>query len=173
MSTDPVVPASFEPPKQEESRNWVPMIVGLVLVILVVAGIAIVGRNNAKNANAPDPYASKLQMGDIKLSAAENFMGSKVTYMDFDLTNTGDKTLVGGQIEATFKNTMGEVVGQEPLPMNILVQNQLGGYPDLTSLSMSPIAPGQTKTIRLTLEHVSSDWNQSYPDIRFLNLRIK
>lgn len=173
MSTDPVVPTSFEPPKREESRNWVPMIVGLVLVILVVAGIAIVGRNNANNANAADPYASKLQMGDIKLSAADNFVGATVTYMDFSLTNTGDKTLAGGQVEAQFKNTMGEVVQKEMLPLNVLTQNQLGGYPDLTSLSMSPIGPGQSKTIRLTLEHVSSDWNQSYPDIRFVNLRLK
>ena len=173
MSTDPVVPASFEPHKQEESRNWVPMAVGLVLVILVVAGIAIVGRNSATSGNTPDPYASKLQMGDIRLSAADNFVGSTVTYMDFNLTNTGDKTLAGGQVEASFKNTIGEVVQKETLPLNVLTQNKLGGYPDLTSLSMSPIAPGQSKTIRLTLEHVSSDWNQSYPDIRFVNLRLK
>ncbi len=173
MSTDPVVPASFEPPKQEDSRNWIPMIVGLVLVILVVAGIAIVGRNSGNTGNTADPYAAKLQMGDIKLSAADNFVGSTVTYMDFSLTNTGDKTLAGGQVEALFKNTMGETVQKETLPLNVLTSNQLGGYPDLTSLSMSPIAPGQTKTIRLTLEHVSSDWNQSYPDVKFINLRLK
>ena len=149
------------------------MIIGLVLVVAVVAGIAIVGRNSANNANAADPYSSKLQMGDIKLSAADNFVGSTVTYMDFDLKNTGNQTLAGGQVEAQFKNTMGEVVQKETLPLNVLTQNQLGGYPDLTSLSMSPIPPGQSKTIRLTLEHVSSDWNQSYPDIRFMNLKLK
>src|SRR5262249_14189825 len=146
--------------------NWVPMVVGLVLVVLVIAGIAIVGRNNTNNANTADPYASKLQMGDIKLSAADNFVGSTVTYMDFDLKNSGNQTLAGGQVEAQFKNTMGEVVQKEILPLNVLTQNALGGYADLTSLSMSPIPPGQSKTIRLTLEHVSSDWNQSYPDIK-------
>lgn len=149
------------------------MIVGLVLVILVVAGIAIVGRNGANSAKAVDPYASKLQLGDIKLSASDNFVGATVTYMDFDLTNTGTQTLAGGQVEASFKNTMGQIVQKETLPLNVLTSNQLGGYPDLTSLSMSPIAPGQTKTIRLTLEHVSSDWNQSYPDIQFINLKLK
>ncbi len=149
------------------------MIVGLVLVVLVVAGIAIVGRNSGNSGKAVDPYASKLQMGDIRLSAADNFLNSTVTYMDFELTNTGDKTLVGGQVEATFKNSMGEVVQKEPLPLNVLTSNPLGGYPDLTSLSMSPIGPGPKKTIRLTLEHVSSDWNQSYPDVQFINLRLK
>ncbi len=149
------------------------MIVGLVLVILVVAGIAIIGRNSTTGIKAADPYASSLQMGDIKLSAADNFVGATVTYMDFSLTNTGNKTLAGGQVEAQFKNSMGEVVQKETLPLNVLTSNPLGGYPDLTSLSMSPIGPGQTKTIRLTLEHVSSDWNQSYPDIKFINLRLK
>jgi hypothetical protein len=173
MSTNPVVPAPFEPPKQEASRNWVPMIVGLVLVVLVVTGIAIIGRNSTNATNVADPYASNLHMGDIKLSAADNFVGSTVTYMDFSLTNNGNKTLAGGQVEAQFKNSMGETVQKETLPLNVLTSNPLGGYPDLTSLSMSPIGPGQTKTIRLTLEHVSSDWNQSYPDIKFINLRLK
>lgn len=149
------------------------MIVGLVLVVLVVAGIAIVGRNSRTSGNTADPYASKLQLGDIKLSAADNFVGATVTYMDFTLTNTGNQTLAGGQVEALFKNTMGEVVQKETLPLNVLTKNPLGGYPDLVSLSMSPIPPGQTKTIRLTLEHVSSEWNQSYPDIKFINLRLK
>jgi len=173
MSTDPVVPPPFEQAKQEESRNWIPMIVGLVLVVLVVVGIAIVGRNSVKNASAVDPYAAKLQMGDIKLSAADNFVGATVTYMDFNLANTGDKTLVGGQVEAMFKNSIGEVVQKETLPLNVLTKNSLGGYQDLTSLSMSPIGPGQSKEVRLTLEHVSSDWNQSYPDIKFINLKLK
>ncbi len=149
------------------------MIVGLTLVVLIVAGIALLSRNSNKGTAQVDPYAAKLQVSDMKLSQADNFVGATVTYLDFKLTNTGDKTLAGAQVEATFHNTLGEVVQTERLAAKALIPNTLGGYPDLMDLSMAPIAPGQSRTLRLTLEHVSSDWNQAAPDLRFLNLRFK
>ncbi len=174
MSTEPLVHTPFDPHEQkEEPRNWTPMIVGLVLVILIVAGIAIVGRNRQSGPAPADPYAANLKVGDMKLSAADNFVGATVTYLDFQLSNTGSKTLAGGQVEVTFMNSLGQVVQTETLPLRVLTNNQLGGYPDLTDLSMSPIPPGQAKTIRLALEHVSGDWDQAYPGLRFINLKLK
>ena len=76
-------------------------------------------------------------------------------------------------MHAVFKNTMDQVVQTETLPLHVLVENQMGGYPDLVDLSRSPIDPGQTKTVRVTLEHISADWNQSYPAIELVNLRLK
>lgn len=161
------------PVAEEQQRNWVPIVVGLVLVILIVAGIALVGRNRGNEAGQPDPYADKLKVGDIKLSAADNFVGGTVTYMDIAVTNMGDKTLTGGQVEATLRNTLNEVVQKETVPIRVLQANQLGGYADLVDLATSPLTPGQTKNFRLTLEHVSGDWNQSAPDLRFFNLRYR
>lgn len=158
---------------EKQERNWVPIVIGLALVVLIVAAIAIAGRSRPAATPGPDPYAVKLQPSDMVLSASDNFVGATVTYLDLKLTNSGDKTLVGGQVEATFKNTLNEVVQKEVVPIRVLQPNQLGGYPDNLDLSVSPIAPGQTKTIRLTLEHVSSDWNQTAPDLRFINLKVK
>jgi hypothetical protein len=157
----------------DEPRNWGPMVVGLVLVVIVIAGIVILGRNRQNTSNEPDPYAANLQVGDIHPSTADNFVGSTVTYLDLQLTNKADKTLVGGQVQVTFKNSLGQAVQTETLPLHVLGKNQLGGYEDVTDISMSPIGPGQTKTIRLTLEHISSDWNQSYPDMKFVNLKVR
>ncbi len=173
MSAPDVPPPFSQPERREEERNWTPIVVGLVLVILVVAGIAILGRNRQTTTTEVHPYAANLKMGDIKLSAADNFVGGTVTYLDFALTNAGTQTLVGGQVEVKFKNAMGQVVQTEVLPLRAVVPNQLGGYPDLVELASSPIGPGQTKTIRLSLEHVSSDWDQSYPDLKFINLKLK
>lgn len=147
--------------------------VGLTLVILIVAGIALVGRNRNNVASELHPYSEKLQVGDVNLSAADNFVGGTVTYLDIVITNSGDKTITGGQLEATLRNDLNEIVQKETVPIHVLQANQLGGYPDLVDLSMSPLGPGQTKTIRLTLEHVSSDWNRTRPELRFLNLRLK
>lgn len=173
MSTNPV-PQPFTPPEQqEEPRNWTPIIVGLVLVVIVVAGIAVIGRNRTSGPAEAHPYSEQLRLGEIRLSAADNFVGSTMTYLDVPVTNAGDKTIVGGQLQAEFKNNMGELVQKETLPLHVLQQNQLGGYADVVDVSMSPLGPGQTKTFRMTLEHVSSDWDRSYPALKFLNLKLK
>jgi hypothetical protein len=173
MSTDPVTPDFTPPQPKEESRNWTPTLIGLFLVIVVVAGLAFFGRTRQTASNEVDPYAAKLQVGDIHPSSADNFVGSTVTYLDLQLLNAGDKTLAGGQVQVTFKNALGQVVQTETLPLHVLTKNALGGYDEPLDISVSPIPPGQSKTIRLTLEHISSDWNQSYPDMKFVNLKTR
>lgn len=160
-------------PADEQQRNWVPIVIGLVLVILIVAGIALISRNRGDVASELHPYSENLQVGDVNLSAADNFVGGTVTYLDIVLTNNGNKSVTGGQVELTLRNELNEVVQKETVPIHVLQPNQLGGYPDLVDLSASPLGPGQTKTIRVTLEHVSTDWNRSRPELRYLNLRLK
>lgn len=166
-------PYEVERPSEVQERNWLPFTIGLVLVVLVVAGIALLSRNANKPKVEANPYAENLKASDLTLSAADNFVGATVTYLDLTLTNIGNRTVAGGQVEATFLNGLGEVVQKEILPIHVLQNTQLGGYPDIIDLSMAPIAPGQRKTVRLTLEHVSSDWNQTAPALRFVNLRLK
>jgi hypothetical protein len=157
----------------EEQRNYIPMVAGLVVVVVIVGAMAFLGRSSGTTPTGVDPYAAKLQASDMKLSQADNFVGARVTYLDFTLANTGTQTLAGGQVEAIFKNTLGEVVQKETVSLRVLVPNQLAGYPDMLDLSIAPIAPGNSRTVRVTLEHVSGDWNQAAPDLRFVNLRLK
>jgi hypothetical protein len=164
----------FTPAKQEtQERNWVPIVVGLVAVLVVVGVITVVMRHKGETKPQSDPYAAKLQISNPKVSAAENYVGGTVTYLDADVTNNGDKALAGADMKMVFKNTMDQVVQTETLPLHVLVQNQMGGYPDLVDLERLPIAPGQTKTVRLTLEHISADWNQSAPEMQLVNLKLK
>jgi hypothetical protein len=81
--------------------------------------------------------------------------------------------LVGADMKAVFKNTLDQVVQTETLPLHVLAENQMGGYPDLVDLGRSPIGPGQAKTVRMTLEHISADWNRNYPEIQLVNLKLK
>jgi len=165
---------AYEPaPSPDQKRNWVPLLVGLVAVIAAVAALLLFSRHQAPARNAPNPYAEKLKLSDIKLSAAENYMGGTITYLDFNITNTGDKGLVGAGVNAQFRNTMGQIVQKETLPLHVLVENQLAGYPDLVDMNRAPIGPGQTKTVRLSLEHISDDWDRSYPQMELVNLKLK
>ncbi len=160
-----------EPPAQE--RNWMPIVIGLIAVLLVVGIIVVLTRSHGPTASQTNPYADKLHLSTPKLSAAENYVGGTVTYLDVNITNTGDRALVGADMKAVFKNTLDEVVQTETLPLRVLVENQMGGYPDLVDLGRSPIALGQTKTVRVTLEHISADWNRNYPEIQLVNLKLK
>ncbi len=165
---------AFEPaPSPDQKRNWIPLLVGMVAVVVAVGAILLFLRPKSQVGTQANPYADKLKLSDIKLSAAENYMGGTVTYLDFNVTNMGDRALVGAAVNAQFKDTMGQIVQKETIPLHVLVENQLAGYPDLVDLSRAPIGPGQTKTVRITLEHISEGWNQSYPQMELVNLKLK
>jgi len=158
---------------QAQERNWTPFVIGLVAVVVVVGIIVVLTRNKGGTGSQPNPYAAKLQISNVKLSAAENYVGGTVTYLDVNIANTGDQALTGADMKLVLKNSMDQVVQTETIPLHVLVENQMGGYPDLVDLSRSPIAPGQSKTVRMTLEHISADWNQSYPEMQLVNLKLK
>src|SRR5450755_1150918 len=156
---------AYEPSlSPDQKRNWIPLLVGLVAVVAAVGAILLFVR--PKNQVGPqfNPYAEKLKLTDLKLSAAQNYMGGTATYLDFKITNDGDRTLVGADVKAQFKDTMGQIVQKETIPLHVLVENQLAGYPDLVDMSRAPIGPGQTKTVRITLEQVSQAWEQFQTD---------
>jgi hypothetical protein len=166
---------TFSPGVQtsQEKRNWTPIVVGLGAVVVVVAMIVVFTRNSGKSQTQPNPYAAKLTLSNMRLSAAENYMGGTVTYLDMDITNTGDETLIGARVHSVFKNSMDQVVQTETIPLHVLVENKMGGYPDLVELGRLPIAPGQTKTVRMTLEHISDDWNRNAPEMQLVDLKLK
>ncbi len=159
--------------RREEKRNWTPFLIGLVAVLAVVSAIVISSRNPARIAPEQNPYAGSLKLSDVKLSAAENYVGGTVTYLDVNITNTGNQTLAGAQMHVVFKNTMGQVVLTETFPLHVLVENRMAGYPDLVDLSRDPIGPGQTKTVRMTLDHISADWDNNPPEMQLIGLKIK
>ena len=165
---------AYEPaPSPDQKRNWIPLLVGLVAVVVAVGAILLFLRPKNQVGAQFNPYAAKLKLTDLKLSAAQNYMVGTVTYLDFNITNNGDRALVGADVKAQFKDTMGQIVQKETIPLHVLVENQLAGYPDLVDMSRAPIGPGQTKTVRITLEHVSDAWDQSSPEMELVNLRLK
>ena len=159
------------PNSPERETNWTAIAVGVGLVIVVVGAIAFFSRGAHKGGPAVDPYVSHLKISNLKMSAAENFVGASVTYLDGTVTNTGDKTVTHATARVTFKNSMGQVVGDETVPLHVL---QTGGpYADVVDLSASPLVPGQSKPFRLTFEHISSDWNHEYPELQVADVAVK
>jgi hypothetical protein len=158
----------------EESSRWRPLVIAAAVVVLVAALAYVLARGNPKNAPAQPSapgYASSLQIGDLHLSAAENFVGGRVTYLDGKLTNAGGKTVVGAQAEVIFRNTLGEVVDRQTQPVR--VEASPLGHRDWAVLNVAPLAPGKSAMFRFTFEHISADWNQGYPQIRFIEVQTR
>ncbi len=159
------------PSTDQRDTNWTTIGIGVAFVVVVIAIIALLSRSEPKSAKTPHPYISNVKLSNVKMSAAENFVGASVTYIDGTITNTGDKTLTRVMVHVTFKDSMGQVAQTEDVPLHVL---QTGGpYPDAVDLNVSPLAPGQSKPFRLTFESISAQWNHEYPELQTTDVTVK
>jgi hypothetical protein len=160
------------PPSTEPSEsNWRPVLLGVVMVVAVVGVIALLLRSGPKGNSASHPYAANLKLSDLKMSAAQNFVGATVTYLDGAVANIGDKTVTHATVEVVFKDEVGQLAQREDVPL--LVVQTVGPYPDAVDLRISPLAPAQSRPFRLTFEHVSTDWNRQMPEVQVMDVTVK
>jgi hypothetical protein len=148
-----------------------PVLVGIVLVAVIVGILALILKSEQKPPAEPPAYAAKLEFSDLKASAAENFAGATVNYLDGTITNKGNQTVTHAVVEVTFKDDMGQIAQREQVPIHILRTG--GPYDEAVDLSMSPLAPGQSKPLRLTFESISAQWNRAYPDLKVTQVMTK
>ncbi len=143
----------------------------VVSVLAVMVVIALLLREAPKPASGPPPYAANLQLSDFKMSAAENFVGATVSYIDGTVTNAGDKAVTHAVVEVVFKDDMGQIVQRENVPLRALKTG--GPYAEAVDLNVSPLAPGQSQPFRLTFDSISAQWNHRYPEIRITDVTVK
>ena len=141
----------------------------IVAVVAIVAIVALSLREKPRPVTGPPAYASKLQITDLKMSQAQNFVGANVTYVDGTLTNIGDKTVTHVVVHVTFKDAYGQVAQIEDVPIRLLQTS--GPYPDTVDLAISPLTPGQSKAFRMIFEHVSEQWGQGYPELQIADVK--
>lgn len=96
-------------------------------------------------------YFASLEFTELHMSAAENFLGATVTYLDACVTNKGAKTVRHLDVELNFVDVLNQVVLRET------------AHP--VTRSAPPLQPGETRPFRVTFEHMPVDWNQTPPTI--------
>ncbi|MGA7421672.1 MAG: DUF2393 family protein [Candidatus Sulfotelmatobacter sp.] len=159
-------PVAEEP---DSSRRTIAIAVAVVIVVAIV--FAFLLRSQPKAASGPPPYAASLKLSDFKMSAAENFVGATVSYVDGTIANAGDKTVTHVIVEVLFRDDMGQLAQRDDVPMQVL--KTTGPYPEAVDFSVSPLGPGQSKTFRLTFESISAQWNHQYPEIRVTDVAVR
>jgi hypothetical protein len=153
---------------QGENRSWVPMAAGGAFVLLLVVVVVLLTRGGKSTGNPADPNLAKLQVTDLHMATAQNFAGGSVTYIEGKLTNGTDRKVTGASVQVLFKNSLGEISQKDTLPATVLLPNV--PYVDYGLIDRAPLAPGQTRDFRLTLEHVTTDWDGQAPTVKVVSI---
>ena len=164
-----IEPTSAAQDEPDSSRRIIAMAVAAVVVIAIVGSFLL--RGKPKGASGPPPYAASLQLSDLKMSAAENFVGATVSYVDGTVTNAGNKTVTHIVVHVIFNDDMGQLAQREDIPMQVLKTD--GPYPEAVDFSVSTLGPGQSKLFRLTFEGISAQWNRQYPEIQISDVAVR
>lgn len=156
---------------EERETNWRAIGIAIAVVVAIVVVLILISRTQQKPPSDPHPYAANVKFSDLKMSAAENFVGATVSYVDGTVINAGNQTVTHAVVEVTFKDSMGQLAQRETIPLRVLQTS--GPYPDAVDLSVSPLAPGQSKPFRLTFEGISTQWNHEYPELKVADVTVK
>lgn len=115
---------------------------------------------------ALDPYAANLPLSGLVMSESANLAGGKVTYLDGQITNTGNRTVTGVTVQVLFRNPANEVAQNETLPLKLIRTRE--PYVDVEPVSAAPLKPGDVRDFRLIFDAVSPSWDGAYPQVRIV-----
>jgi Protein of unknown function (DUF2393) len=161
----------------KEPRSLAPWIIA-GLVVLLVIGVFLARGHHGPPANpggaglaAPDAYAANLPISNLQMSEASSVAGAKTTYVDGQITNSGNQTVSGITVQVAFHDFTNQIAQKETMPLNLIRTHQ--PYIDTEPVSAAPIRPGESREFRLIFDHVADSWNQYYPEIRVIQVKFK
>lgn len=166
---EPETTGFLAPRSRTEPRSWTPWIVSTVVVILVIVALVIFNRGNGSRSRSISgneqtaPYAANLPISQLLMSGATSFAGMQVTYIDGQISNTGDKTITGITVQVGFRNDQGQFTKRMVMPLTLIRTRQ--PYVDIEPVSASPLKPGDHKNFRLIFDNVPTDWNEQMPEV--------
>jgi hypothetical protein len=161
-----------------EAVSWLPWIIAAAVIILGLGILVVVGgRGKTESPSAgtgmspADPYAAQLPITNLQMSEATSFSGAKVTYIDGQIINRGDRTLNAITVQVGFHSDVGQFAQRLALPLSLIRTRE--PYIDTEPVSAAPIEPGQSRDFRLIFDIVPPDWNLQYPEIRVISVHSK
>jgi hypothetical protein len=161
-------------PAEAEKRSWLPLVIAAAIVLAVAGGLVLFYEHGKSEPTvtpisaALDPYAVNLPISNLHMSESSNLAGSKVTYLDGSIANTGSRTVTGITVQVLFRDPAHEVAQNETHPMNIIRTRE--PYIDVEPVSAAPLKPGYSADFRLIFDTVAQDWDGAFPEIRVVHV---
>ena len=107
---------------------------------------------------AEQAYLKNIQIENIALSRAENFLHQEVTILDADAANTGQQSVAGLIVTVEFFDDMHQVVLRE-------TRGVLGTPP-------TALGRGQKRSFAISFDRVPTSWNMQTPSVRITYLQL-
>jgi hypothetical protein len=146
-----------------------------VVALLVVSVVMVAHHQKAAvpvvplNTQLPlDAYAANLAITGIEMSDTDTFGGGRLIYIDGHITNNGAKTVSGITVQTVFANDM-KYPPQVETGALMLIRTR-DPEVDTEPVSREPLKPGDSREFRLIFEHVTTDWNQTYPEVHVVKV---
>jgi hypothetical protein len=96
-------------------------------------------------------YLSKIRVTDARMSAAQNYLGDTITFLDARITNQGSKPVRDVEVQLEFVDTFDQVV--------------LRDSTHAVTTRMPPLDPGKTRAFRVSYDRMPAEWNLASPKI--------
>jgi hypothetical protein len=151
---------SPDPPHARGGRSWVAWMgaatIAIALVVLLWPGERR-SSSSSREAHLPfnaaeQAYAPKLQIENLAMSRAENFLNQEVTTLSGSITNTGNLALANAEVTIEFSDELGQIVLRESRA--VFASNS------------APFAPSEHRDFEIAFEHIPASWNIQQPKVR-------
>ena len=128
-------------------------------VVAMVVGLMILLRPSPPSAShepsslTPEQkaYLTQISVADARMSAAENYLGQTVFYLNAKVTNKGPRAVQRLALQLEFHDVLNQVV---------LLETARPIRP-----AAPPLQPGETRPFVVAFEHLPAEWNQAPPVI--------
>jgi Protein of unknown function (DUF3426) len=145
-------------PATEDRSTPVLIVIALALLVTVIGGLVLLRHDVSHSAPAAPPmdaeekaYLAQITAAEVHMTAAENFLGGTVIYLNARVTNHGTRPVRRLTLKLEFHDTLEQVVLRE------------------TAHPITPripaLKPGETRAFQVAFEHIPVDWNQAAPVI--------
>jgi hypothetical protein len=144
------------PPSASEKKkaSYVPIIIGAAALVVLLAAYFYLRSGPPEPDNSPasseaKAYVKNLNLSDVSMKAAENFMQQRIVEVEGKITNNGDRSLNSVDVYCIFYGVDGREVHREKVP--------------IVRATNKPFLPHQTQDFRLPFDTLPADWDQAMP----------
>jgi hypothetical protein len=153
-----------EAPDGQRKPSQRTVVLSALVALAVVASFWLVfepfhkgkGRRS-QDANVPmsaaeQEYLKKIEVGNLALSRAENFLHQEVTILNGEVLNSGSRFVSDLRVTTEFADDMNQIVLRETR--------------EVLATTDAALAPGERRNFEISFEHVPTSWNMQQPAVR-------